>query len=662
MNNKTLSYKTYYDKVYGCFLGKCIGGTAGGPAEGRKELLDYPLHEELLHMVLPNDDLDLQILWLELIEDKGFSITARNMADAFYHKVPYGPGEYAYFQKNFAHGVYPPLSGSYNNRYYKNGMGCPIRSEIWACLFPGADATRNAYVEMDGSLDHERDSIDAEKFLATIESELFFAPDNAGMEAVRCAIETARAALPQGTKLTRMISDTLSWIDAGNSWQMVRGLILRHYGHADCTNMYQNIGFVLLTLLYSGGDFREVVRLGLACGYDTDCICATAASILGILWGAKRLLENDGMTDTGLQIEVGTRRKTGSIADLAKDVCLLGLQTGHFDDTIEITDAPAVEHPVPTDDRTPLVSVEATYQDDLPTVSPLAPTELFLTLTSHMDTAQVVDITLTAPEGLTITPEKLRLTLAPDEVVQLACRAEVLPETEILWQTNIFTVAITGDFGTVEDTFGLVGCDLWYRYGPFLANNKDISHVPPHEYYGRFLPVDEGENGYDVTREFHLGGVADIHRAFADETEPFVTVHSGDTGAAHMAMFTPELVAIHEDLFDTAKIQAYEGPHIDYLCRTLISPTDRKVEVAVGHTAPFVLWVNGKKVGESDKTKWWTLENLHFTVELKQGENTVILKCAQQSDHAKYSVVWRGVNWRWRQYTDFGSKVETSKK
>lgn len=659
---KSLSYNTYYDKVYGCFLGKCIGGTAGGPAEGRKELLDYPLHEELLHMVLPNDDLDLQILWLEVIEDKGYSITARDMADEFYHKVPYGPGEYAYFQKNYAHGIYPPLSGKYNNRYYKNGMGCPIRSEIWACLFPGADETRNAYVEMDGSLDHERDSIDAEKFLATIESELFFAPECNGvpddeMREVRRAIEIARKQIPSGTKLTSMIGDTLAWIDAGNSWQMVRGLILRKYGHADCTNMYQNIGFILLTLLYSGGDFREVVRLGLACGYDTDCICASAASILGVLKGAKQILA-DGMTDTGLQIEVGTRRKTGSIADLARDVCILGLQTEMFDDTITFPDAPVVENPVPTNDRTPKITVEAAYQNDVPTISPLEPAEFVLTLTSHIDTTEVVDIALTAPVGLSITPEKLRLTMTPGEVVQLSCRAEVLPETEVLWQTNIFTVTITGAFGSVSDTFGLVGCDIWHRYGPFLENIKDLTHVPPHEHYGNFFQLEEGENGYDVTREYHLGGVADIHHAFADETEPFTVVKPAtDCGMAHEAMFLPETIAIHEDLFDIASIQAYEGAHVEYLCRTMISPEDRNVEIAVGHTAPFVLWVNGEKIGESDKTKWWTLENLHYNVHLKKGENTVILKCAQQSDHAKYSLVWRKPGCRWRQYTDFGSKI-----
>ena len=109
---KTITYSDYFNRVYGCFLGKCIGGTAGGPAEGRKELLDYPLDEAILHTALPNDDLDLQILWLEVMEEKGIYFTARDLAQSFYDNAPYGPGEYAYFKKNFGALDFVPLRTS----------------------------------------------------------------------------------------------------------------------------------------------------------------------------------------------------------------------------------------------------------------------------------------------------------------------------------------------------------------------------------------------------------------------------------------------------------------------------------------------------------------------------------------------------------------------
>ena len=32
--------QVFYDKVYACWMGKNIGGTLGGPLEGRMELMD----------------------------------------------------------------------------------------------------------------------------------------------------------------------------------------------------------------------------------------------------------------------------------------------------------------------------------------------------------------------------------------------------------------------------------------------------------------------------------------------------------------------------------------------------------------------------------------------------------------------------------------------
>ena len=94
---RPMNYDAYLDKVYGCWLGKCIAGTIGAPYEGAKELLDIEYTPALIEQMLPNDDLDLQVLWLSVLEEKGTAFTSDDLADAFLNRCPYAPGEYAYF-------------------------------------------------------------------------------------------------------------------------------------------------------------------------------------------------------------------------------------------------------------------------------------------------------------------------------------------------------------------------------------------------------------------------------------------------------------------------------------------------------------------------------------------------------------------------------------
>ena len=56
-------------KIAGCWLGKNIGGTLGAPFEGTRECLDLTFYTQPLRgEPEPNDDLDLQLLWLEMAE------------------------------------------------------------------------------------------------------------------------------------------------------------------------------------------------------------------------------------------------------------------------------------------------------------------------------------------------------------------------------------------------------------------------------------------------------------------------------------------------------------------------------------------------------------------------------------------------------------------
>ena len=86
---RSITYEEYFDKVYGCMIGKCVAGTAGAPYEGMKQRLNLRFSAEEADTTLPNDDLDLQVLWLEILERKGIYVTSDDLADIFLERCPY---------------------------------------------------------------------------------------------------------------------------------------------------------------------------------------------------------------------------------------------------------------------------------------------------------------------------------------------------------------------------------------------------------------------------------------------------------------------------------------------------------------------------------------------------------------------------------------------
>ena len=83
----------------------------------------------------PNDDLDLQVLWLKVLEEKGPALTSDDLAQAWLDGCWYPFNEYGIFRRNWRLGIHPPMSGRFGNQFWENGMGCPIRAEIWGYVF-----------------------------------------------------------------------------------------------------------------------------------------------------------------------------------------------------------------------------------------------------------------------------------------------------------------------------------------------------------------------------------------------------------------------------------------------------------------------------------------------------------------------------------------------
>ena len=271
------------ERIYAGWVGKSIGGSLGMPYEGVAGPLDIPLERADLTPV-PNDDLELQLLWLHVLERDGFSDILGSLEQGWRDHQKFYVDEYAIAAHNLQRGIRAPQSGFHGN-WFGHGMGAAIRSEIWACLSPGKPRVAAALAHLDACVDHHGEGIEAEKLLAAMQSLVLV-----GL-GLRDAIGRAAHELSDGSQFRGLIHDLLSMSAEDLDSPATLTDLHRRLGHPNFTDCVMNVGFTLWALLAGAGDFDRTMRRVISCGQDTDCTAATAAATLGMLGGLAAIPE-----------------------------------------------------------------------------------------------------------------------------------------------------------------------------------------------------------------------------------------------------------------------------------------------------------------------------------------------------------------------------------
>ena len=299
-----MSVSEYRNKVAGCWMGKNIGGTLGAPFECKRGVFPVEFYTQELHgEPLPNDDLDLQLVWLNAAEKYGRSVTGSILGEYWLMYVVPNWGEYGAGKNNLAAGLLPPLSGYVNNAY-RDSCGAFILSEIWACLAPGHPEIAVQYAYEDATVNHSHDGVYAEVFCAAVQSAAFAEKD------MRRLIEIGLSYIPADCGVARAVHTAVDAFDKGLSWQEARKRILQAVPStfgllgtprdqvppdepegAMGYDAPSNIGIILIGWLYGGGDFGKSISIAASCGEDADCTAGTLGALLGILGGADALPE-----------------------------------------------------------------------------------------------------------------------------------------------------------------------------------------------------------------------------------------------------------------------------------------------------------------------------------------------------------------------------------
>ena len=126
----TLTYQDYYDKVLAGWIGKSLGGIVGAPYENHKQFNKVTPETLWPTILYPNDDLDIQVVWLEALQELGLYLTSVDLAKFWQDRCFYTCCEYGIFLHNYQRGIEPPLSGTWNNPF-----SLPPRAARFAAKF-----------------------------------------------------------------------------------------------------------------------------------------------------------------------------------------------------------------------------------------------------------------------------------------------------------------------------------------------------------------------------------------------------------------------------------------------------------------------------------------------------------------------------------------------
>ena len=612
----------YVDRVYGCWQGKNAGGTLGTPLEtawGQDEPFDVWWYPELKEGGLPNDDLEMQLVWLKALEEVGPQITARDLARYWLDHIGYNFDEYGLSKLNLKWGLEPPVSGHHNN-WFIDCMGSPIRSEIWACVAPGAPRLAARYAYQDAICDHAGgEGVYGELFNAALESAAFV------VQEPHLLIDIALSYVPEDCMVRRAVEAARSAFDRGLGWREARREVMNATPHYNAQYSPINLGFQVIGLLY-GHDFGEGICITVNCGYDTDSSGAAIGSYLGIIqgraglpqkwvaplgagistnqnWGGVKHLDGlpnpvpDNLDDLIQRIRRASLRVLSYHGLLSGSILEVDLADLYADESVQaLHEASPNVVLFPGQD----VDVDIDYREG-PVAVPDATKRIDTTIRNRRAEPLEVELHLSVPRGWQALPDvPVNIEPGGERTVAWELRAPRIGEVGTR-NVSYLSTRVTGRPAAAALPIVLVGANALRLSQVYRAADgesvQDLLMLP--------LPPEEGVGDGE---------------------------HPQDRPGAWRDFFAAG--------YEQPIADGFDAPGAIYLQTFAKSPDDRKVWIVVDPSCPIRYWVNGKEAGQNSEYRLIrpnqkAADGIGAFVHLHQGWNEVLVKLIHDGQHPR---------------------------
>lgn len=291
----TLDEAVLYDKLKGGWIGQMAGVGWGADTEFRAK--GRMLNEDEVPVWEPamindgfwQDDQYAEIPFLEAIRDYGVNCRTevlggylRNSAFELWHA-----NERA--RDNMMNRIPAPRSGHYSQNPHCDDIDWQIEANFAGLACPAQVNTAIELAWRTGHVMNYGDGVYGGVLVAAMHAQAYIA------SSVEEIIEAGRQAVPQGSLYRQVIEDVIAWKEQGKTWMQTWQLLQDKWGATDrCPDGINNPlnidaklngAYVLIGLLYGGGDFERSMYIAMRCGQDSDCNASTVGGILGTWLG-----------------------------------------------------------------------------------------------------------------------------------------------------------------------------------------------------------------------------------------------------------------------------------------------------------------------------------------------------------------------------------------
>ena len=337
--NVTITDAVLKDKIKGGWVGQTVGVTYGGPTEFIyngviiPDSVDIPWYHGYLAKTMHGvpglyDDIYVDLTFLEKFYKHGLNVHMDTLAASLAHGAFPLDQANQVARYNYLQGVRWPNIGHWKNNPHADDIDFQIEADFIGLMTPGMPNVTTTLANNVGQIMCYGDGVYGGVYMANMYALAFINNDivdivNKGLEGI-----------PSSSEFAQCMRDVIKWHQAyPQDWKRTWRLVENKWNNDLCPNgahrefnidAKMNAAYVIMGLLYGGGDIEKTMDISTRSGQDSDCNPSSAAGILGTMLGysnipSKWTSEVDDIENTPfMYTDISIKKACDMSYDLAK--------------------------------------------------------------------------------------------------------------------------------------------------------------------------------------------------------------------------------------------------------------------------------------------------------------------------------------------------------